>query len=76
MKEIYEERIYAYYFNISFEETLRRHKIKPNSHEFGESEMKRWWRDNDLLTSIHENIFNKNMGIDETVDYITAYINI
>jgi predicted kinase len=75
-KDLYEKQIFAYYFDISFEETLRRHKLKLNSHEFGESEMKRWWRDNDLLLNIHENIIDITMNIDETVEHITKCINI
>ena len=27
--------IYAFYFDIPFDETLRRHKTKPNANEFG-----------------------------------------
>ncbi len=38
-----------YYFDISFEETVRRHATKPNTHEFGESEMCQWWKDQDVL---------------------------
>jgi len=39
-----------YYFDISFEETVRRHTTKPNAHEFGESEMRQWWKDQDVLS--------------------------
>jgi len=28
---------------------VRRHTTKPNAHEFGESEMRRWWKDQDIL---------------------------
>lgn len=40
---------HVYYFDVLFEETLRRHITKPNAHEFGEAEMRDWWADNDLL---------------------------
>lgn len=33
------EQCYFFYFDIPFEETLRRHQTKPNAHEFGEAEM-------------------------------------
>ena len=42
--EEFGDRIYAYYYDISFEETLRRHSTKPNRGDFGEKEMRRWWR--------------------------------
>ncbi len=38
-----------YYFDVSFEETVRRHATKPNAYEFGESEMRQWWKDQDIL---------------------------
>jgi predicted kinase len=34
----------SYIWNLSFEETLRRHATKPVAHEFGEAEMRLWWR--------------------------------
>ena len=45
----FENNIFAYYFDIPFEETLERHKQKPNAHEFGEAEMREWWHEQDLL---------------------------
>ena len=34
---------YAYYVDVSFEETRCRHAGKPNAPEFGEKEMRGWW---------------------------------
>lgn len=48
--------VYAYYFDLIFEETLRRHQTKPNCHEFGEEEMRKWWREKDKIGFIKENI--------------------
>ena len=39
--ELYGSNVYAYYFDISFEETLRRHQTKPNCASFGAKEMGR-----------------------------------
>lgn len=50
----YGAEIYAYYFDISFEETLKRHQTKPNCHSFGEREMRRWWREKDFSDVLHE----------------------
>lgn len=74
--QIYDSRIYAYYFDLPFEETLKRHKSKPNCNDFGEEEMRRWWREkdySDLLCeiritadkdkeSIVDDIYNKIIG--------------
>lgn len=52
--ELYDNRIYAYYFDLSFEETLRRHQTKPTCHEFGEEAMRRWWREKDFSDMLNE----------------------
>lgn len=52
--QLYGTGIYAYYFDISFEETLRRHQTKPNCHSFGEKEMRRWWREKDFSDVLDE----------------------
>lgn len=72
-KNLYDEfnnEIFAYYFDISFEETLIRHKQKPNAHEFGEIEMKRWWNERDLLDIIPEVCLHKELSLNEIVDMI------
>ena len=62
--------IFAYYFDIPFEETLNRHKQKTNAHEFGEKEMKRWWNEKDFLDTISEVCLNKELSLNEIVDMI------
>lgn len=66
----FNDNIFAYYFDIPFEETLNRHKQKPNSHEFGEKEMRRWWNENDLLNIIPEVCLNKELSLNEIVEKI------
>ena len=48
-REAYGTDIFAYYYDLPFEETLARHRTKPNRNDFGEEEMRRWWREKDLL---------------------------
>lgn len=64
------DHIFAYYFDIPFDETLSRHQHKPNAKDFGETEMKRWWNENDLLESIPEISIQKDLSLDEVVDMI------
>ena len=63
-------RIYAYYFELSFEETLIRHKTKPNCEDFGEEDMKRWWIEKDYIGIIQEKIITADYSLDRTVDMI------
>ena len=68
--EIFKENIYAYYYDISFEETLARHATKTNKFSFGEIEMRRWWRDKDYIGFIEEISITSDLSIDETVSKI------
>ncbi|MEV4502603.1 hypothetical protein [Streptomyces klenkii] len=59
-----------YYFDVPFEETLRRHATKPVAHEFGEAEMRSWYRPHDVLPSGIETIVSANSSLAETVDRV------
>ena len=67
---IFKENIYAYYYDIPFKETLKRHATKSNKFSFGENEMRRWWRDKDYIGCIDEISITSNYSLDEAVDKI------
>lgn len=73
--EEFGSNIQAYYFDIPFEETLLRHRTKPNAGEFGEVEMKRWWREKDYLGIIPESLITKDMTAGEIVKMIIEQMN-
>lgn len=64
------DHIFAYYFDIPFEETLNRHQQKPNAHEFGEKEMRKWWNEKDLLDMIPEVCLPEGLDLNGVVDTI------
>ncbi len=68
--EAYGTDIFAYYYDLPFEETLLRHRTKPNRNDFGEEEMRRWWREKDLLPMLRETVFTKEVGLEEAVETI------
>lgn len=68
--EEFNNQIFAYYFDIPFEETLNRHKQKANAHEFGEKEMRKWWNEKDLLDIIPEVCLHKELSLNEIVDMV------
>lgn len=68
------ENICAYYFDIPFEETVIRHKTKPNCNDFGESDMRRWWREKDYIGFLPEKVITEELGIDEIVEMIYSDI--
>jgi ABC-type oligopeptide transport system ATPase subunit len=61
---------YYYYFDVSFSETLRRHGLKPNANEFGEAEMREWYKEKDLLHMPGEELIPENIPQQEIVKMI------
>ena len=71
----YGAEIYAFYYDLSFEDTLSRHNTKPNRADFGETEMRRWWKEKDYIGSIPERTITENMSISDTADMIYNCVN-
>ena len=67
---LYGSNIYAYYFDLSFEETLKRHQTKPNCHEFGEEAMRRWWREKDFSDILNEVSITAEKSMESIVNNI------
>jgi adenylylsulfate kinase-like enzyme len=61
---------FVYYFDISFEEALRRHHTRAQAEEFGEAEMRDWFTPNDLLKLENEQIIPESSSFDETIAHI------
>lgn len=68
--QLYGSEIYAYYFDLPFEETLKRHQTKPNCHEFGEEAMRGWWREKDFSDVLNEVSITSERNIDDIVEDI------
>jgi hypothetical protein cdivTM_05862 len=66
----------VYYFDISFEETVRRHATKPNAHEFGELEMRRWWKEKDYLYFENEFLIRNDTSQEDLINMILKTMNI
>jgi hypothetical protein len=61
------ERARAYYLDVPWAETLRRHATKPQAAEYGEREMRGWYRERDLLPVGLEHVIPAASSLDETV---------
>ena len=72
---LYQDQIYAYYFDISFEETLKRHQTRQKCMEFGEKEMREWWREKDLSTILRETLIGKDLSMEQITDLVCADLN-
>jgi len=61
---------HVYYFDIPLEETLKRHALKPNAHEFGEKELRQWWVEKDYLNTPGEKYIMSDMTEDDIMDML------
>jgi hypothetical protein len=63
---------YAYFIDASFGETLRRHATKPNAADFGESEMRKWYKGLDLVSGLDETVIPEGSTAAQTLARILA----
>ena len=71
--ELYGSNVYAYYFDLSFEETVRRHNTR--NRDFGEKDMRRWWREKDFSSVLREQAITCEMDTDSIVEKIYSDLN-
>lgn len=70
----YGSNIFAYYYDLPFEETLLRHSTKPNRFDFGEEDMQRWWKEKDYISIIPETVFKKDLSFENAVETIYRHV--
>lgn len=74
--ELFAGEIYAYYYDLPFEETLRRHQTRPKAAEFGRESMESWWRPKDFLATIPETIITSDQSLEEVTEMILEDLGI
>ena len=62
--------ILPYWFDISFEETVKRHATREKSKIFDAEEMGKWWVPHDLMPNIKEKLIVEKMAKDEILAMI------
>lgn len=70
----HEKNIYAYYYDLPFSETLKRHNTKSNKFDFGEEDMRRWWNEKDYIGCMKEKILTEELTLDDVVELILSDI--
>ena len=74
--QLYDTEVYAYYFDLTFEETLKRHLTRPKCQEFGEEAMRRWWREKDFSDVLNESRITSERDVESIVmDIYSAVLN-
>lgn len=61
---------HIYYLDIPFDETLNRHDTKPKRDEYGEKEMKKWFKEKDLLGFDNEIIIGPSSSLQNSINLI------
>ena len=54
-------------YDLSFEETVRRHTSKPVADSFGEAEMRKWWRGCQPVEGLDEALVTETESLNSTV---------
>ena len=65
-------RAFAYFLDVPFPETLRRHATKTGLLEYGEAEMRQWYRGLDLLPGGVEQVIPAESSLEDTVGKMMA----
>jgi predicted kinase len=68
--QIYGREIFAYYFDIPFEETIRRHQTKPNCKDFGPKDMQKWWKEKDYSNILQEETITSELDVSKIISNI------
>ena len=68
--ELYGNRAAVYYFDLPFEETVRRHETREKRHKFGEDSLKLWWKSKDFLHVENEEAITNTMTEEQIVQTI------
>lgn len=61
-----------FYLDVPFAETLRRHATKPQANEFGERQLREWYRPRDLLPGGIEEVIDVDSTLPDSVARVLA----
>lgn len=72
-KQLYAQtHIHAYYFDLPFEETVKRHQTKPNCQAFGAEDMRAWWKEQDFSDVLSESRITRDMDLEQVITIICS----
>lgn len=70
----YNKHVAIFYFDLPFEETVKRHLNRPKKLEFGEDSLRAWWMPRDFLEEDNEIILTSEMTQEEVLEKILSQI--
>ena len=72
--DFYEGRAFSYYFDLTFEETVKRHNTRSKKTEFGEDALRSWWIPEDYLGVDGECKFTNDMTRTEIMELLLTQL--
>ena len=64
------KKVHIYYFDLSFEETVKRHSLWLKRMEFGEESLRSWWNPKDYLGWTREVLLTDDMSQEDVMKLI------
>lgn len=68
--DLFNENIFSYYYDLEFDETVRRHLTRPKHHEFGKEALERWWIDKDYSPLLDEQTLTQEQSLEKVANMI------
>lgn len=73
--QLYNGNAHTYYFDLSIEETIKRHNSRDKKNEFGEESLRAWWNANDYLEVYGETFFTDEMSQIDVLEQILSQLH-
>ena len=67
---------HLFYLDVSFDETVRRHRTRPNSDAFTPEQMREWYVPHDVLGYPGEHVIPETSTFEETVAFIAQTLGL
>ena len=74
LRDLFYPKVLSYYYDLTFEETVRRHQTRSKKADFSPADMKRWWKECDFL-GWEEAIFTDQVSLEDAFQKISKNIN-
>ncbi|MBF0787374.1 MULTISPECIES: kinase [unclassified Streptococcus] len=74
LRDLFAPRVFVYYYDIPFEETVKRHATRAKKDDFTAADMKRWWIDKDYLGWEEETFFTAGIHLEAACEMICKKI--
>ena len=62
LRDLFYPKVLSYYYDLIFEETVRRHQTRSKKADFSPADMKRWWKERDFLRLGSSNLYRSRFA--------------